>query len=159
MTNQNDLPPHLQARYGMRKSRFQSLLPWILASGVLLLVVGYFYFQRLHPGISGKLQSFTVISESEVDVRWQVTRPESQTTFCVIRAQDRARRDVGYSTVTISPGASQTSVNYPLATSDPAVLVEVLGCSDSPVMRVPPANFPPGVKIPNQPSPGVAPTP
>jgi len=37
-------------------------------------------------------------------------------------------------------------------------LAEVLGCSNSQNMRVPPANFPPGVKIPEQVAPGVAPT-
>jgi hypothetical protein len=102
--------------------------------------------------------TFEIVSPTQVNVTWELARGPELTTYCVVRAQDISRTDVGYATVTVAGGSDYEQITYPLTTNGQAVLAEVLGCSNSQNMRVPPANFPPGVKIPEQVAPGVAPT-
>lgn len=154
-----ELPPHLQARYGLHRRRSQSFFVWLLVALVTLTSIAYVIFRNQQPEISFKLTSFSVVSADMVTVQWQVNRPKDQVTYCVIRAQDDNRRDAGYATIKIEAGNETVNSRYDLATSDRAVLAEILGCATNPTMRVPPANFPPGVKIPEQSPPGVAPTP
>lgn len=159
MTNNSELPPHLQARYGIKQTRYRTIVFWIIIIGSVVATIGYTTFRTINPKIGGALTSFSVISDHQVNVQWRVVRPENQTTYCVLRAQDINRFDVGYATVEIVAGSESIEMMYNLNTSSKAVLAEILGCSNSPKMRVPPANFPPGVKIPLQDPPGVAPTP
>jgi len=159
MTNPEQLPPHLQARYGISRGRSTAFFFGILIAVLVLVSVAYAYYRTKNPEISARLQSFSVISDELVLVDWQVNRVKNQTIYCVIRAQDDQHRDVGYATFAIDGKSEASHFTYGLATTGRAVLTEILGCATSPVMRVPPANFPPGVKIPNQSPPGVAPTP
>ena len=154
-----NVPPHIAERYGIKKRRFASKLGVPLGIAVALIGIVYGYHVVTAAPAQFELQSFTVVSPHQVDVTWQVAREANTTTYCVLRAQNTFRQDVGYATVTVAPGAASTSINFPLATESVANLAEVLGCSDTSVMHVPPANFPPGVAIPAQPAPGVAPTP
>ena len=158
MPNLKDLSPQMQQRYGVQSSRTSSILLGILIA--LLVVGGAFYvnFHQQNPGISSQLLTFNVVSDTEVDMTWEVNRSADTTTYCVLRAQDDHRTDVGYATITVAAGAPYQQIRYPLATGTKAALAELLGCSASSTMRVPPANFPPGVKIPDQPAPGVAPS-
>jgi hypothetical protein len=114
-------------------------------------------FRQQNPSVSSQLLTFDVVSETLVNITWEVKRGAGSTTYCVVRAQDERRTDVGYATVMVAAGDPYEQITYPLATNGSAVLAELLGCSASQTMRVPPANFPPGVKIPEQPAPGVAP--
>jgi len=157
MTNLADLPPHLQARYGYHKPRFRKQLAAAFAVFLLLGPVAYSVYRAHNPTFNGELTAFKVVSAQRVDVYWKLQRPENVATYCVLRAQDIRKTDVGYATVRINAGPALLQTSYALATNGQAVLAEVLACSGNDQMRVPPANFPPGVQIPPQQSPGVAP--
>lgn len=158
MSKKSDLPLNIQQRYGLNRTQ---KLPIAIAVMTAVLVAGGLGFANLRksqPALDWGLRAFNVESDTKVAVVWEVVRAENQDTYCVLRAQDDRRLDVGYATVLIEGGEKKVTMSYDLATESLAVLVEVLGCSDKPEMRVPPANFPPGVKIPAQQSPGFAPT-
>ena len=83
---------------------------------------------------------------------------QSDAAYCVLRAQDQRKTDVGYATLTLPAGEKRFDVTYGLKTESRAVLAQILGCSNTLPVRVPPPNFPPGVVIPAQDPPGVAPS-
>lgn len=147
----------MQARYGVRRSRLFPILTGVLIAALVAGGTAYASFKRQNPTVSAQLLTFNVISETQVDITWEINRGANTTSYCVVRAQDDRRTDVGYATVTVEAGSPYQQVTYPLATASTAVLAELLGCSANQSLRVPPANFPPGVKIPQQPAPGVAP--
>lgn len=159
MTNLANLPPHLQVRYGYHKPRFTKQLAIVFAVCLLLSPIAYSVYRAHNPTFNGELTAFKVMSEQRVDVYWKLQRPEKTVAYCVLRAQDIRKTDVGYATVRIAPGPALLQTSYSLATNGQAVLAEVLACAATAHMRVPPANFPPGVQIPVQHWPGVAPTP
>lgn len=149
----------MQLRYGVRKSRF---VPIVIGILIICSVAGAFYLKgqlTKNPIVSSRLLAFKVESNTQVSVNFEVSRGTNQKTYCVVRAQDENRADVGYATLTFAAGPSYFKTTYALQTESRAVLAEVLNCSNSQVMRVPPPNFPPGVKIPEQLPPGVAPKP
>lgn len=159
MSNQNQISPEMQARYGVRKSRF---VPAVVGLLIICGIAGGLYMKgqlTKNPIVSSRLLGFKVESSTKVSVSFEVSRGTQQKTYCVVRAQDDNRADVGYATLTFASGPSYFKTTYALRTESRAVLAEVLNCSNSPVMRVPPPNFPPGVKIPEQLPPGVAPKP
>lgn len=158
MAKQSNLPAHIQLRYGVRRRRVVPVLIGVLIAGVVSGSLAYATYRQQNPSISAQLLTFDVVSPTQVNVTWELARGPELATYCVIRAQDISRSDVGYATVTIAGGSNYEQITYPLTTNGKAVLAEVLGCANSQNMRVPPANFPPGVKIPDQVAPGVAPT-
>ena len=158
MAKQSNLPAHIQLRYGVRRRRVVPVLTGILIAGVVSGSLAYATFRQQNPSVSAQLLTFEIVSPTQVNITWELARGPELTTYCVVRAQDIFRTDVGYATVTVAGGTDYEQISYPLTTNGQAVLAEVLGCSNSQNFRVPPANFPPGVKIPEQIAPGVAPT-
>ena len=158
MSKQSNLPAHIQLRYGVRRRRVVPVLIGVLIAGIVSGSLAYATYRQQNPSISAQLLTFEVVSPTQVNVTWELARGPELATYCVVRAQDISRSDVGYATVTIAGGSDYEQITYPLTTNGQAVLAEVLGCANSQNMRVPPANFPPGVKIPDQVAPGVAPT-
>lgn len=158
MSNHVDLPPHLQKRYGVHKSAWWAYVTILLLVASLLGLVIYTNYRSVKPSIAGELTTFTV-TKGAVQINWKIQRPAGKTIYCAIRAQDRAKTDVGYAIVEIAGQNDQEIVTYELRTNGKAVLAEVLGCGPTQNLRVPPANFPPGLQIPDQPWPGIAPTP
>lgn len=158
MPNNSNLPAHIQIRYGIRRRRVVPVLMGILIAGLVSGSLAYANFRQQNPSISAQLLTFEIVSPTQVNVTWELARGPELTTYCVVRAQDISRRDVGYATVTVFGGSNYEQITYPLTTNGQAVLAEVLGCANTQNMRVPPANFPPGVKIPEQVAPGVAPS-
>ena len=156
MRNQTEIPQHLHARYGVRKRRTAPILIGILIAAVVSAGLAFANFRQQNPSISAQLLAFEVTSPSQVLVTWEVSRGPQLDTYCVLRAQDIRRTDVGYATVRIAAGTDYEQLTYALATNGEAVLAQVLGCANSAQMRVPPPDFPPGVKIPEQVAPGVA---
>ena len=127
-------------------------------TGVIVAGGMFVYLKSKTPDVGWSLRTFVVTSDTKSTVSWQVSRPAKQVTYCVLRAQDINRSDVGYATVTIAAGDPVENVTYQLSTESKPILIEVLACSASPTMRVAPAHFPPGAAIPAQDPPGVAPT-
>ena len=158
MRNQTEIPQHLHLRYGVRPRRVAPILIGILIAAMVSGGLAFANYRQHNPSVSSQLLAFEVTSPSQVLVTWEVSRGSQLTTFCVIRAQDIRRTDVGYAIVEIMAGTDYEQVTYPLTTNGEAVLAEVLGCASSTQMRVPPPDFPPGVKIPEQVAPGVAPS-
>jgi hypothetical protein len=158
MLNNSNLPDHIQLRYGIRRRRVVPVLVGVLIAGVVSGSLAYATFRQQNPSISAQLLTFEIVSPTQVNVTWELARGPELTTYCVVRAQDVSRTDVGYAIVTVAGGNDYEQITYPLTTNGQAVLAEVLGCANTQSMRVPPANFPPGVKIPEQVAPGVAPS-
>jgi len=159
MQKDSELPEHLKLRYGIRRRRAVPVLIGVLIAGVVSGSLAYASFRQQNPSVSAQLLAFDVVSPTQVNVTWELSRGPELTSYCVIRAQDEQRTDVGYAIVTVAGGTTYEQPTYPLVTNGQAVLAEVLGCANSKEMRVAPPDFPPGVKIPDQPAPGVAPTP
>jgi len=157
MINPQELPEHLQRRYGVRQSRWRATVTGIVLTGMLLGGLGFIVLQHKNPTLAWRLDAFKVQSATQVFVKFTVDRQNGKTSYCVLRAQDDRRADVGYATVAVPLGQGQVTMVYPLVTESQAVLAEVLGCATQTQQHVPGPNFPPGVKIPAQPSPGVAP--
>ncbi len=158
MRNKTELPEHLHLRYGVRQRRVAPILVGILIAAIVSGSLAFANFRQQNPSVSSQLLTFEVTSPTQVLVTWEVSRGSELTTYCVLRAQDIQRTDVGYAIVTVAPGTDYEQLTYPLTTNGEAVLAQVLGCASSVTMRVPPPDFPPGVKIPGQVAPGVAPT-
>jgi len=159
MTDHVQLPEHLRARYGQTNSRWQGFIATSLVVTAILGLIGFTQYRIANPSVEGELVAFKVISPTQIDVRWKVQRKQDQVIYCAIRAQDIRKTDVGYAIVRVAPGAKIGQARYSLTTNGIAVLGEVLGCGASAKLRVPPANFPPGVQIPEQKPPGFAPEP
>ena len=158
MQSNSDWPEHIKVRYGLnRRQKLPLLVALVLAS---IVVIGFAMasYSQSHPTIQWALRSFDIKSDQKVSIEWFMARQENKTTYCVVRAQNEKRVDVGYATVLVAAGKSNTTMTYLLNTESRAVLAEVLGCAYTPQMRVPPADFPPGVKIPAQDPPGLAPS-
>ncbi len=151
---------YMQQRYGYKRPTRLPRILSIVVMGIVIAASGFYLVKKSANDVTFRLTSFNVLSDKAVQVQWQVARPSGTTIYCVIRAQNDQRVDVGYATVTIDKPGSVREVNvvYTLNTESKAVLAEVLGCSKDVIQRVAPANFPPGVEIPAQMPPGVAPT-
>lgn len=159
MQKESDWPLHIQQRYGVdRRQKLPIFLAAVLAA-VVALGLAMANYRQANPSLDWKLISFNIENDKKVSVSWTVARSSDKDTYCVLRAQDGKRMDVGYATVLIPAGQADVDITYRLSTESLAVLAEVLGCGYQPEMRVPPANFPPGVKIPAQEPPGLAPNP
>jgi len=159
MTEHVQLPEHLRARYGLTNSRWPQRLTTSLVVLAILGLIGFTQFRVANPSIEGELVAFNTVSATQIDVSWKVQRKAGQVIYCAIRAQDIHKTDVGYAIVALPAGEKIGQAKYSLTTNGTAVLAEVLGCGATKQLRVPPPNFPPGVQIPKQKSPGFAPKP
>ncbi len=157
MSNFAQLPDHLKERYGVNQRNWSKIIATfiLLACGIGLVL--FTIIRNSRPSVAGELISFKVTSPNKVTVTWKVQRPEDASIFCVLRAQDIDKTDVGYATVPVPAGPKYSNISYNLTTNGQAVLAEVLGCGNTKNLRVPPPNFPPGVQIPAQLPPGIAP--
>jgi len=146
------LSPELQARYGVGR---RSPWAWIwgaLAVAVFAGAMAFVGVQLAAPKIDGKLLAWDDAADDHVLVTFEVARPDGETSYCVLRAQDSSRVDVGYAVAEIPAGEGYVQQTYPLRTIAPAFVVELLGCGpENPPARVLPPQFPPGVVPPDQP--------
>lgn len=157
MSTPDELPLHIQERYGLKNRAIKKRITMVIATGITSAFIIFTYLVLNRPHVAFELQAFTVATDSQVNVSWQVSRPAGTATYCALRAQDSKRQDVGYVIVTIAPGPAIVTQNYSMATESLATLAEILGCGATPNLHVAVPNFPPGVAIPEQKSPGVAP--
>ena len=146
----DELSPEMRARYGVKPTS-----PWTIvgiAAMALLFVglIGWITWQLAKPSAQAQLVKFTVTSDTNVDVTFDLQRNGSLPTFCTLRARDIHHVDVGYATMQITPGRDSLQVTYPVATLATATSVEVLGCADSAGPRVEPPQFAPGTVNPSQ---------
>ena len=160
MNNLAEQPEHIQQRYGYKKPTLIPRIVSVVLIGITVAGATFFFLKSKNTNVDAQLSSYVVNSDTSVLVNWEIARPANTTVYCAIRAQNDQRIDVGYATVTVDKPGNRTKVNfsYALHTESKAVLAEVLGCGLTPHLHVPAANFPPGVQIPQQNPPGVAPS-
>ena len=147
----------MSQRYGTRAERVQYAVLGTVTTLLVIATAVFFYLQNRGPHVTYSLTSFEVTSDTRVLVTWQLSRVEGTPAYCVVRAQNDQHQDVGYATVTVAAGPATVQTSYQLATESRATTAEVLGCSDNATVRAPQPNFAPGVPIPPQQSPGIAP--
>ena len=146
------LPPDLQARYGIGRRSRLPLIVGIIGVAVFISALAFVTLNLVSPKVTYKLLAWNDLAADRVDVTFEVRRSEEWDVYCVLRAQDESRTDVGYAVVGIPRGTSYEQMTYPLRTLAPAFVVEVLACeAGSPPARVIPPQFPPGVVPPEQP--------
>lgn len=145
-----DLSPEMAARYGTGRRRTGPVALAVVAGLVFVSIIGYVTWRLGSPAVQANIIRFSVVSDQKVDVVFEVHRTGESATTCVLRAQGFDHADVGYASVTITPGRSYVQPTYPLATSSRATTVEVLGCSDDGPPRVDAPQFVPGTVNPSQ---------
>ena len=144
------LSPAMAARYGVGRTSRGLLAVIVAVVAVFLAIIGVITWRLATPGVQATLLRFTVVSDTRVDVTFEVRRDSVSSTVCVLRAQSERHADVGYATVTITPGREYVQSTYPLATSSLATTAEVLGCGVGEPPRVDPPQFLPGTTNPQQ---------
>jgi len=144
------LPPHLRARYGLGRPPVALLVGVGLVVALLASFLAWTGWVLSNPATTSELLAFRVVSATRVDVTFEVRRSGENPTTCVVRAQDEKHDDVGYATLTITPGRDYVQVTYPLATRSTAVEGELLGCDEGQAPRVDQPDFPPGTVNPAQ---------
>jgi hypothetical protein len=140
----------MAARYGEGRTSRGLLVVVVAVVAVFLTIIGVITWRLATPGVQATLLRFVVVDDTLVDVTFEVRRDTVSTTSCVLRAQSESHADVGYATVTISPGREYVQATYPLATSSRATTAEVLGCAAGEPPRVDPPQFVPGTTNPPQ---------
>lgn len=154
MVRAQDIPPHLHARYGIRPAS-----PWrwvaLTAAAIVVLPVGLYAASRyvVTQQVPFALISWAAERDTRVQVLWRLD-PIDERRWCVLRAQDFERFDVGFAVVPVPAGTAEMS--YPLTTTARPTAVDVLACEADPY-ALPGPQFPPGVLPPAQPAPGLAP--
>lgn len=147
-----NLPPDLQARYGVGRRSRLPLIAGLIGIAAFIAALAFVTFNLVSPKVTYKLLAWNDVAADRVDVTFDVRRSQEWDVYCVLRAQDESRTDVGYAVVGIPRGTSYEQVTYPLRTLAPAFVVEVLACeAGAPPERVVPPQFPPGVVPPEQP--------
>jgi hypothetical protein len=146
------LPPDLQARYGIRRRSPLPVIAGVLGIVAFVCALAFVTFNLISPRVDYELLAWNDIAADRVDVTFDIRRSAEWDVYCVLRAQDESRADVGYAVVGIPRGTSYEQLTYSLRTLAPAFFVEVLACeAGSPPTRVVPPQFPPGVVPPEQP--------
>jgi hypothetical protein len=81
------------------------------------------------PDIGYGVRGYTVSSDRQVQVVFEVAKDPASTVLCTVRARDRSGDEVGNSLVRVGPAAQRsTIITYDLATSGRAATGEVTGC-------------------------------
>ena len=146
------LPPDLQARYGIGRRPWLAMGAGIVAAAAFVAALAFVTFNLISPKVTYELLAWNDIAADRVDVTFDIRRSAEWDVYCVLRAQDDSRTDVGYAVVPIPRGTSYVQLTYSLRTLAPAYIVEILACqAGSPPERVVPPQFPPGVVAPDQP--------
>jgi hypothetical protein len=146
------LPPDLQARYGIGRRSLVPIIGGVIGITAFIAALAFVTFNLVSPKVTFTLLAWNDVSADRVDITFEVRRSAEWDVYCVLRAQDESRTDVGYAIVPLPRGTSYVQETYALRTIAPAYVVEVLACeAGGPPERVIPPQFPPGVVPPDQP--------
>lgn len=118
-------------RYDERRS-LPRAVTWALLGvlGLALLVGVYAAWDRFSGSrVPFTLLGYDVVSDSAVDVRFEVHKAPSSTVRCFLRALDADKRVVGSETVAVGPTTRTPGrVEHRLSTTGRAVAAEVTRC-------------------------------
>jgi hypothetical protein len=140
----------MAARYGtdQRSTGLRVLVTVVVL--VFLSLVAAITWRLASSGIQSTLVRFAVVSDTRVDVTFDLVRDGSVETTCVLRAQGDDHADVGYATLQVTSGRDELQVGYPISTASRATAAEVLGCANGSTPRVDAPQFLPGTVNPSQ---------
>ena len=154
--SRRQVPPHLYRRYGI-KSRTSNWLGGLVAglsiaaTLVALALVG----RGLGSGGDTKLIRWTVGREA-VELTWSVLRYDNQPVYCVLRAQDSERFDVGFAVVRVADTDQNPQLTSKLAVRSGVYSVVPPDCAPA-ADHLPTPSFRPGLLPPAQQPPLAAP--
>jgi hypothetical protein len=99
--------------------------------GLLLLVLTYLAFDRYTSArTTFGLLGYRVVSDTEVEVRFEVRKALGDTVMCALVARDADKRTVGTSDVTVGPAERDpVAVTERFTTTARASTVDVVSCS------------------------------
>jgi Domain of unknown function (DUF4307) len=118
-------------RYGRPPRRFGPAARRLaIAAGLAAAVaVAAVAWALSRPAVEAGVTAFRPISDTRVDVTFEVHKPARETAVCVVRARDSSGRQAGYAQVTIGPArSSKVTLTKALATTSLATTGEVGGC-------------------------------
>ena len=124
----------LDARYGRTRARRTRtrLLAIAAGAGVAVVVVAWVIWAGLlspSASIETKDIGFELLSESSVEVRWQLTAPAASAVTCAVQAVNEHHTVVGWLTVEVPPSEQTTrALTATLRTSEPPVGGSVYRC-------------------------------
>jgi hypothetical protein len=106
----------------------------VAVTAVVLTVVfgawlGWAAWHHSHPDVAGRVESFDVVSEHEVELTLDIVRSGEFAVECVIRAQADDHSVVGEATITLEAGADrEVSVTPTMRTDRRATSVSLVRC-------------------------------
>jgi len=134
-------PQFPAGRYGRRRAPTRARRRWITVILALLVVAAglaitvKLYDQYAQAPYRVRILTVTGLTDSQVTVTFEVTRPAGAPTICTVQAHTRAGELVGRATVPVpagAPGETATLVTYTLSTTKRPVTGEVPGCGPAP---------------------------
>lgn len=146
------IPAELHARYGIKpRNKFWLVLPIVST----LLIIAFFTVlgNRLIGQGTLSLIEWQEISPTEVEIIWNINRPDNAEVWCVARVQDAERFDVGFATFRLAATAGTTTYRIKLNTLGENFAVPSPTCSPNGWEDLAPAHFRPGLLPPAQTSP------
>jgi len=128
------VPRRPAERYGRPPNPARVRTTYAVGAIVALVAVGALLALALHksrPAVAAGVTGFTVVSDSAVQVRFEVHKAPLAEAVCTVRARDRSGLEAGREEVTVGPRRDSrrvTSVTHDLATRSRAVSGELVGC-------------------------------
>nr|NLD40191.1 DUF4307 domain-containing protein [Actinomycetales bacterium] len=121
---------YLRARYGAPVSDRRTV--WVVASALAVLAVAWLIWQVIvmgRPTATAEAMAMAVLSDSELQVTYNLIAPEGSTVTCTVTAVNDTATEVGVRQVTVGPTESEaTSVTTTVATIQRASGTIVDGC-------------------------------
>lgn len=121
---------YLQARYGAHRSDRQ--LAWIIGGILAAVALGWFVWQAIalnQPTLYAEEQALNPISDSQIEVTFNVHAELGSTVACTVRAYTENTTEVGVKEVTIGPLEQEwTTVTESVATIQAATGARVTDC-------------------------------
>jgi hypothetical protein len=118
-------------RYGRPPRRFGPAARRVAVGAALAAAVAVVavVWALSRPAVEAGVTAFRAVSDTRVDVTFEVHKPARDTAVCVVRARDSHGGQAGYAQVTIGPArASSVTVTTALRTTARATTGEVGGC-------------------------------
>lgn len=115
--------------------RALAILLSVLFLGFLAAIAWYLFQRYGVERVPVQVRGFSVVSDSEVRVDFEVTPPPGEQVYCVVRARDATGAETGQEVVPVRSADNPDQpvvVRHELATAARAVTGEVPGCSLSP---------------------------
>lgn len=154
--SRRQVPAHLVQRYGIRPAGFRWVWAVVAVVGAIAAASSLGLIARgLGSGGETKLIKWTTTGQL-ADISWSVLRYDNATVYCVLRAQDSARFDVGFAVLKVRDTATNPQIESKLALRATAFSVLPPECQTDPTRLTSP-NFRAGLLPPAQQPPLAAP--